>query len=682
MSEMSEAKLRVEKLRREIERCRYAYHVENATLVPEGVLDALKKELFDLEARHPALVTPDSPTQRVGGKPLAAFAKVRHETPMMSLNDVFNENDLRAWFERLEKRLGQKVPEELYVEPKIDGLAVELVYEDNLFVRGSTRGDGEIGEDVTQNLKTIEAIPLRLREVDLKLPRRLIVRGEVFLTKKEFARVNEVQRAKGEKLYANARNIAAGSVRQLDPAVTASRRLDSFQYEIVTDVGQRRHGDEHELLRKLGFKTDPLCKPVRGLDEVIAVKNQWEKRRERLPCEIDGLVVIVDDKATYEKGGVTGKAPRGAVAYKFSPRETTTKLLNITVHVGRTGTLTPVAVLEPVEVGGVTVTHATLHNFDQIKRLGVRIGDTVVVERAGDVIPQVTSALVRLRTGKEKVFRFPEYCPIDGARVVRDGAVHRCSNPECGGRNLEALRHFVSRGGFNIEGIGPKILERFVDEGFIAHPADIFSLREGDIAALPRFGEKSARNIVAEIAAKKKIECARFIFSLGVMHVGEETARLLADFATRRLEKAGSAAPSEIGEIISSASVGELQAIPDVGPKVAESIVLWFGGARNKKLLRDLDHAGVEVIFSHRGARRGKFSGQIFVLTGSLEAMTRDEAKAAIRERGGDISESVSGATTYVIAGDKPGAKFEKSRALGVQTLTEKEFLALLASGE
>ncbi len=669
-----EVRERIEKLKKEIERYRHAYHVLNKTLISEAALDTLKKELFELETAYPEFVTLDSPTQRVGGAPLKAFKKVSHEAPMLSFNDAFSETDLKAWRERLEKYLGRKLKPEFYLELKIDGLAIELVYENGVLVQGSTRGDGFTGEDVTENLKTIEAIPIKIQDTSHKIPRRLIVRGEVFLTKKEFERINREQDRRGGKRYANPRNIAAGSVRQLDPKITASRKLDSFEYAVVTDLGQKTHEAEHQLLKELGFKTNPNNKLVHSFEEILEFREYWDKHRDKLPYEIDGIVIIINDNKTFEAAGVIGKAPRGAIAYKFSPKEATTVVLGIKVQVGRTGVLTPVAELKPVEVGGVTVTSATLHNHDEIKRLGLKIGDTVIVSRAGDVIPQVTKVLANLRTGKEKNFEMPNKCPIDGSSVRREGALFRCSNPNCGARSREQLYHFVSRAAFDLRGLGTKIIDRFLDEGLISDAADIFTLKVGDIAARPRFGEKSARNITNEIESKKVIPLTRFIYSLGILHVGEETASVLAEEISRlRVQR-----PLEILKAFQGFSIEELQQIPDIGPKVAQSIYNWFREPRNIKFLEKLDKIGVRIETKESKTKNLKLSSLSFVLTGSLESMSRDEAKAKIRALGGDVSESASRKTDYIVVGAKAGSKLDKAKKLGVKTLAEKEFLDMI----
>ena len=697
----SEARERIDHLKKVINHHRYLYAVLDKQEISDAALDSLKKELFDLEQQFPDLVTPDSPTQRVAGKPLKQFVKVEHKERMTSFNDAFSEEDMHAWLERLENYLGSSVASVsrakgeplFYCELKIDGLAIELEYEDGVFVRGSTRGDGLIGEDVTQNLRTVEAIPLKILDYDeieknLKKvgldpkkyrlrQKHFVVRGEVFLTKKEFAKINKLQEKKGEKVYANPRNVAAGSVRQLDPKITASRRLDSFQYDIVTDIGQTAHEEEHQILQAMGFKTNTNNKSAGDIAKVFEFRDHWAKQREKLDYEIDGVVIIVNDNATFDRAGIIGKAPRAAMAYKFSPREATTVVTDIKVQVGRTGALTPVAVMRPVNVGGVTITHATLHNADEIERLGLKIGDTVIISRAGDVIPQVMKVMKELRTGHEKTFKMPDRCPVDGSRVVRDGAIYRCSSKNCGAQHREWLYHFVSRGAFNIEGLGPKIIDRFLDEGLISDAADIFTLKAGDIAVLERFGQKSAENIVSEAAEKKQLPLARFLYALGILHVGEETALLLA----KNIAFPHAHGLIEIKNLLKTfekLSLDDLQKLPDIGPKVAESIHGWFREDRNRKLLGRFEKAGVQVEVPVKSQTSGKFTGKTFVLTGSLESMSREAAKEKIRELGGEASESVSKKTDYVVAGSEPGSKYEKAKKLGVNIIDEKEFLALL----
>jgi DNA ligase (NAD+) len=684
---LKEAKKRIEKLKKVINRGRYFYHVLGKDLISPEALDSLKKELFDLEQKFPELVTPDSPTQRVAGKPIKEFKKVIHkdweekEAKMLSLNDAFSKEDIFDWFTRLNNYLKQNHNLQLtnhnfYCDLKMDGLAVELVYENGLLVQGSTRGDGLIGEDITQNLKTIEAIPLRLEDDP---PKRLVVRGEVFLTKREFAAINEELKKKGEKTYANPRNLAAGSIRQLDPAVTASRKLNFYAYGIPGSGENylkhfRSRSEEYKKLRQYSIPVNPHGKVVNSLEEVFNFHEEIYKKRDKLPYEIDGIVVTIDDNRIFEKAGVVGKAPRASVAYKFSPKEATTIVKDIIVQVGRTGTLTPVAKLETVEVGGVKISSATLHNYDEITRLGLKIGDTVIVSRAGDVIPQITKVLKNLRTGKEKAFHMPHFCPVDGSKVIREGALYRCSNSRCGARHRESLYHFVSRGAFNIEGLGPKIIDRFLEEGLIFDAADIFTLKKDAISVLERFGEKSAENIVKEVESKKTITLPRFLYSLGILHVGEETAILLSQEISK--SKLLISKPTDVLKIFQKFSLNDLQKIPGIGPKVAESINSWFREARNIKLLEKLEKVGIKIV--KEGVTGGKFAGKTFVLTGSLEAMSREEAKEKIRALGGAVSESVGKKTDYVVVGSEPGSKYDKAKKLGIKILSEKEFLKLL----
>lgn len=666
---------RINKLRKVINHHRYLYHVLDKQEISEEALDSLKKELFDLEMRYPELIVPDSPTQRIGGKPLKKFTKITHidsdgrESRMNSLNDAFSEEDMREWLVRLERYSERRVGD-FYCDLKMDGLAVELVYENGILKTASTRGDGYIGEDVTNNIKTIEAIPLRLRGD--KFPLRLVVRGEVFLTKNEFNRINREQKAGGGKEYANPRNVAAGSVRQLDPGVTAGRKLDFYAYGIAGSSAAYlknfpTHAKEYESLRALGIKTNPEGRVVSTLDEVIEFRNQWEKKREKLAYEIDGIVVSVNDNAYYHRSGLVGKTPRAGIAYKFSPKEAQTIVENIIVQVGRTGTLTPVAVLRPVRIGGVTVSRATLHNLDEITRLGVKIGDTVIVGRAGDVIPDVKQVIKELRTGREKEFHMPKKCPACREPVERFGGqvAYRCVNINCPAIKREAIYHFVSRKAFNIDGIGPKIIDQLMEAGLIFSFADLFSLKEEDLLNLERFGEKSARNAIEAIRSRKKVALDKFIYSLGIEHVGEETAFVLAK-KFRKIEKLESSSPDELAEI------------NDIGPVVAKSIYEWFQRPYNRKLIEKFKKAGVDILEERSNKNAKKLQGKSFVLTGSLESMSRDEAKDRIRDLGGDVSSSVSQETGYVVAGSEPGSKFDKAQKLGVKIIDEKEFLRLI----
>ncbi len=656
---------RIKKLREVINQHRYQYHVLDRQEISDEALDSLKKELFDLEQQYPDLITPDSPTQRVGGEPLKKFVKVQHSERMLSLNDAFTQEDMEEWEQRLQRVVPAATLGGFYCELKIDGLAVELWYRKGALVVGATRGNGVVGEDVTSNLKTVEAIPLTIDDKDSGL----IVRGEVFLMKKDFERINEQQAREDKATYANPRNLAAGSVRQLNPKITASRRLDSYAYALVTDRGQVTHEQEHELLKKLGFKTNTHNKFCKTLKEVQEFRDYWEKHRENLPYEIDGIVAIINDNAMFKKLGVIGKTPRGAIAYKFSPRESTTKVNDIIVSVGRTGTLTPLAILEPVEIGGTQVSRATLHNLDEIRRLGVKIGDTVIVGRAGDVIPDIKKVLTELRTGAEKEFRMPKKCPVCKQSVQQaEGQVAvKCVNKDCPALRREAIYHVVARTAFDIDGIGPKIIDQLMDAGLVQDSADLFALKKEELLNLERFADKSAQNAIDAIQSRKEIPLNRFIYALGIDHVGEETAFALA----RHFKKL---------DILRSASLQDLQAIPDVGPVVAQSISDWFQHVYNQKLIDKFLKLGIHVLEEKPKKGSTKLAGRTFVLTGTLESMSRDQAKERIRELGGDVSSSVSKETDYVVAGEEPGSKYDRAQKLGVIILSESEFKELVSS--
>lgn len=662
-----EAEKRIGKLKESINRHRYLYHVLDRQEISEAALDSLKKELFDLEKSFPELITPDSPTQRVEGKPLEKFEKVKHPKPMLSFNDAFSKEDMENWLERNSKLLTKdeisKV--DFFCEPKLDGLAIELIYEDGIFKTGSTRGDGIFGEDVTQNLKTIESVPLRIRVRHGSDP--VVVRGEAIIAKKNFEQVNKEQIKRNFAPFANPRNLAAGSIRQLDPKITAQRKLDVAAYDLLTDFGQRTHEEEHKILQSLGFKTNNIfSKYCKNLAEVFVFHNYWLKNREKLPYEIDGLVVTINNNKIFEKLGIVGKAPRGAVAFKFPLKEATTIVEDISVQVGRTGALTPVAILRPVQIGGVTISRATLHNEDEIKRLGLKIGDTVIIGRAGDVIPDIIRVLPELRTGKERHFHLPKKCPVCGTELVKSAeeVVWRCSNPKCFAQQRKYFYYFVSKGAFNVVGLGPKIIDRLIDEGLVSDPADLFKLKEGDLVPLERFAEKSAQNLISAIQAKKKITLSRFIYALGIRNIGEETAQDLAEYFSS-IEK------------LKKVSLEELQKITDIGPVVAKSIFDWFGEKRNLEFLEKLKKVGIEIIPEKKVSHQ-LLKGKTFVLTGALEIMTREKAKEKIRLLGGEISESVSKKTDFVVVGKDPGAKFQEAKRLGVKTIGEEEFLKML----
>jgi DNA ligase (NAD+) len=665
-----EAKKRVPKLRAQIEDLRYRYHVENDPGVTDEVYDSLTRELHALEAEHPELRDPDSPTSRVAGKALDKFRKVTHAVPMLSLNDVFSKEELEAWEARILKLLPAGTRPAYFAELKLDGLAVSLIYEEGRFVRGSTRGDGKVGEDVTQNLRTIHSIPLRLRS---EAPNLLEVRGEAVLSKKVWAELNRRNEAEGKPLFANTRNAAAGSLRQLDPRLTAERRLDFFAYDVVRyDGGQKEltsHSDKHALLRELGFKVDREEAKARDLREVERFIDRIEKLRPDFPYGTDGVVISVDDLAAQAELGVVGKAPRYMAAYKYPPEKATTVVRNITVNVGRTGALTPLAMFEPTLVAGSTISKATLHNMDQIERLDVRIGDTVVIQKAGDVIPEVVEALPKLRTGKEKKFRMPEQCPVCEGPVEKrttgsggGSAAYFCANPQCPAKNRRGMQHFVNV--MEIYSVGPKILDRFKEEGLISDAADLFSLAKEDIQSLPGFGEKSAENIVASIQSHKKVPLSRFISALGILHVGEETAADVAEhFGT--LER------------LMHASEEEASAIPQIGPVIAKSIHGFFHQKENVKFIHKLLEHGL-VVTAEPQRKAGPLTGKTFVLTGTLEGMSREDAKQRIKAKGGEVAESVSKKTSYVVVGSDPGSKAEKALKLGVPTLGEEDFLRLI----
>lgn len=694
-----ETKERIEKLKKLINHHRYLYHVLDRQEISPAALDSLKKELFDLEQEFPDLVTPDSPTQRVGGKPLEKFEKAKHPTPMLSFNDAFSKKDMEDWLERNSKLLSNEEKKEInyYCEPKLDGLAIELTYQNGIFKTGSTRGDGMVGENVTQNLKTIEAIPLKLREIkevkdDLKKEKleeiakniektglNVVARGEAIITKKNFEKANKEQMKSGQPPYANPRNLAAGSIRQLDPKITAKRRLDSNTYELITGFGQKTHEEKHKILKALGFKTNnKYNKFCENLVQVFDFHEESYKKREDFPYEIDGIVVTVNNIKIFEKLGVVGKAPRGAVAFKFPLRQSTTIIEDIKLQVGRTGAITPVAILKPVQVGGVTISRATLHNQEEIKRLGLKIGDTVIVGRAGDVIPDIIKVLPELRTGSEKEFKMPYQCPVCGTKLIKPGVdkVWRCPNPNCFAQKRRYFYHFISGKTFDIVGVGPKIIDKLIDAGLIMDPSDLFKLEIGDIVSLERlprkkpkaflrgFGDKSAQNLISAIQSKKEITFPKFIFALGIRNVGEQTAQGLTEHFGS-LEK------------LKNASMQELEKIMDIGPIVAESIYGFFRKKRNLEFIEKLKKAGVKIIAEEK-SKSQPLKGKTFVLTGSLDKMTREEAKERIRLLGGEISEAVSKKTNFLVAGKEPGSKYQKAKTMGKEILTEKEFLRLI----
>jgi len=652
---------KIDKLRETIERHNRLYYVEDAPEITDAEYDRLFRELLALEAEHPALRRADSPTQRVGSAPLAEFGEVRHRTPMLSIANAFDEEEVRAFDKRMREALD--VPEiEYAAEPKFDGLAVSLAYRDGILVQGATRGDGTLGEDVTPNLRTLGSIPLKISgKEDLE------VRGEVLMYRRDFDALNERQRQAGQKEYVNPRNAAAGAIRQLDSRITASRRLRFFAYALISQTGAKTQSQALDRLEKLGF---PVCGErdvAQGVDGLLEYYARIGRMREKLPYAIDGVVYKVNRLDWQERLGFVSRAPRFALAHKYPAEEQATQVLGIEVQVGRTGALTPVARLKPVFVGGVTVTNATLHNEGELRRKDVRVGDTVVVRRAGDVIPEVVSVRAEVRPADAKVFQFPARCPACGSAVVKneDEAVHRCSGGlYCPAQRKQALLHFASRRAMNIEGLGERLVDQLVDRDIVHTPADLYKLTSKELEDLERMGEKSAANLVAELERSRHTSLERLIYALGIRNVGETTARDLA---------------RHFGDLepLAKASEEELLRVLDVGPVVARSIRQFFDEPHNRQVIRDLVKKGVRWPKA-APAPRPSTPAKTFVLTGTLSGMSRDEARAAIEAKGHKVAGSVSKKTDFVVAGEDAGAKLERARALGVTILKQKEFIEML----
>lgn len=678
-----QAQKRIAKLKEVIAYHRHLYHVLDTQEISDAALDSLKHELKQLEDDFPEFITADSPTQRVGGRALEKFEKVKHKERMLSMEDVFSPEEFEKWVERLKKYSG-KSKMDFYLMTKIDGLAVSLIYEDGILIRAATRGDGFIGEDVTQNIKTIESIPLRLRNPNgreakqlsrefkssqalldqlASLSGRVEVRGEVYIPKKEFDRLNAQLKRKGEKTYANPRNLSAGSIRQLDPAVTAQRPLQ-FRAWQLSDLGQKTQAESMSIMQIMGFKVAEGSE-AESIKDVRLFYDRMQKGREKIKYWIDGLVVRVNNHRLLADLGVVGKTPRGLVAWKFPPEEATTKIEDVQWFVGRTGKLTPVAIVSPVFIAGTTVTHATLHNADEIRRLEVKIGDTVILTKAGDIIPKITTVLQNLRTGGEQSIRVPKQCPMCGSDIVqkKNAVDYICSNKNCFSMERERILHAARA--FDIEGVGPQTIERFMQIGLITTPVDLFRLKGDDIAGLEGFGEVSAKKIVDEIASKKVIDLAHFLVALSIEHVGAGTADTLA---------------REFGSLkdLINASKDRLQKVPDIGEVVARSLSKYFQNEDNRRLIDDYLTEGVEIRTRKKMAKM--LEGLTFVLTGSLDAITRDEAIERIRDLGGKVSSSVSKKTDFVVAGTDPGSKFAKAQELGVPILSEKAFLSKIAA--
>jgi DNA ligase (NAD+) len=659
----------IAELREKIRYHEHRYYVLDDPEISDFEFDKLMERLKELELAHPELVTPDSPTQRVGGAPAAEFPKVRHPAPMMSLDNTYSVDELRD-FDRRVRELAGRDRVEYVAELKLDGLSMALTYQDGALAHGVTRGDGEVGEDVTSNIRTIRSLPLRLEAKKLKLighPARFEVRGEVIMTRKAFEQTNAQREAAGEQKFANPRNSAAGSIRQLDPRIVAERKLDMFVYYLLVNGVELpgEHARALETLSAMGFKVNPYWRRCPAFDDLLAYIQEWESKRESLDYEIDGIVIKVNNTGLWPELGTTAKSPRWAVAYKYSPRQARTRVIDIRPQVGRTGTLTPVADLEPVDVGGVTVSHATLHNIDEIERLGVKIGDTVLIQRAGEVIPQVVEVVEHAPGGKK--FEMPGKCPVCGGDVYRaEGEVaYRCVNTACPAKLKESLLYFAGRRAMNIDGLGEALVDQLVDKGLVHDVADLYHLTHPQLADLERMGDKSAQNLLDEIQRSKQAELARVIFALGIRFVGERTGQLLANHFGS-LDKLAKATREELVEA------------EEVGPRVAEAIQEFFQEERNREVIEKLRKAGLQFEQEQTRKREGKLAGKQFVLTGTLPTYSRDQAKQMIEESGGRVVGSVSKKTDYVVVGADPGSKLEKARALGVETLDEAGLRELL----
>ena len=661
---MNEIEQRIAELTQLLHEYGHAYYVLDKPLVPDATYDELMQELIALEEANPSLISPDSPTQRVGGAVLEGFKKVTHQYPMLSLSNAFGEEDLRDFDRKIRQAIGDHFS---YVcELKIDGLAISLRYEEGRFVQGATRGDGQVGEDITSNLKTIRAIPLRLKE-----PITIEVRGEAYMPKKSFESLNAARAEKGEELFANPRNAAAGSLRQLDPKIAASRNLSMFIYGIGGDgeaYGIDSHGEMLEYLANLGFPSNRERQVCATIEEVMAFINKWTEERPNLPYEIDGIVIKVNRFAHQDELGFTAKSPRWAIAYKFPAEEVTTKLLDIDLTVGRTGVITPTAILTPVQVAGTTVSRASLHNEDLIKEKDIRIGDTVIVRKAGDIIPQVVGVILAERPEGTTPYEYPKTCPVCGGEVVRiEGDVAlRCVNPTCSAQIAEGIKHFVSRNAMNVDGLGEKVVEQLLREGYIANVADLYLLQVEQLVELERMGEKSATNLVEALEKSKDNSLERLLFGLGIRHVGEKAAKILA-------------AEYETMDALMKADVADLTNIHEIGDKMAESIVAYFANEEVQTLIARLKDVGVNMVYKGKKvvveAGANPFAGKTIVLTGKLAQLTRNEAKAKIEELGGTVAGSVSKKTDLVIAGEDAGSKLEKAQSLGIEIWDENRLI-------
>lgn len=707
-----EAKQRIEKLKKEIDIHRYNYAVLDKETLAPVILDDLKAELFRLENEYPDLITSDSPTQRVAGEVSSKFQKTNHSLPMISLFDAFSEADMLSWQDRNENYLKKKIKADYYCELKLDGLALNLKYEKSLFSLAATRGDGKVGENVTANARAIDSVPLRLRKPkveELKLiglkqneiekffdileNGQIEIRGEVIMTKEVFATLNKKYQKLGKPLLANTRNAVAGSIRQLDPRISAERKLDFHPYDLILSDSQGvlSRGDiiktrlqADKLSSLLGFKIIKQNCLASDLENVFLVFKEIEKKRDHLAFDIDGVVVKFNDLKLWENLGVVGKAPRYMMAYKFSAEQATTKVKDIIWQIGRTGILTPTAVLEPVKVGGAVISRSTLHNFDEINRLDLMLEDTVIIERSGDVIPKVISVLTSLRSGREKKIKVPETCPICEGRVekVDKEVAYRCLNKNCYAVNLRKISHFVSKAAVNMDGLGPKVIEQFLITGLIKDAADLYTIYKEDLMSLERFGEKKADNVIATISKKKEIDLASFIYALGIRHVGEETADLLAKEIVK--QKSGDLKINDLLDFFQHKDEEYFLSLEDVGPIVALSISDFWQDKHNLQLLQKFSAVGITLNTSkissqiNTSNRNNSLAAKTFVLTGSLSSLTRQEAKDKIKKVGAKISSDISSKTDYLLLGENPGSKLEKAKKLGIKIINENDFLALI----
>lgn len=666
MNEMEES---IQELHSLINYHNHRYYVLDSPEISDSEYDGLMRELKRFEAEHPELVTPDSPTQRVGVAPIEAFGAIEHREPLLSLGNAFSNDELLAWYKRTLNLLDGH-PFAMVCEMKMDGLAVALTYVDGIFTTGATRGDGFRGEDVTQNLRTVRSIPL---SVPKDAPPRFEVRGEIFLSKAGFKKLNEARARDNQPLFANPRNAAAGSLRQLDPQVTALRPLDIYIYSLGWAEGEMippTHWETLEYLKSLGFKISPYNTSCKSIEEAAEYRRAWEEKRESLPFEADGIVVKVNSLDLQRRLGAVGHEPRWAIAYKFAPTQATTQLLDIGINVGRTGSLNPYAVLEPVNVGGVTIKHAALHNEDYIKSKDIRIGDIVIIQRAGEVIPEIVAPIPSQRSGEENIFEMPVKCPVCDAEVIRaEGeAMHRCTNAACPAQALERLKHFVSRSAMDIDGIGEKLCVTLFDASLVKNVADFYYLTADQLLSVERMGEKSVSNAMESIDGSKYRSLSRLIFALGIEHVGAETAELLANHFSSM-------------DRLAATTEEELVAVPSIGPKIAQSIVTFFRQRENRHTLERLRQAGIKMEQEAAQQKEAPLAGQAFVITGTLDGITRGEAEAKVKALGGTTSSSVTKNTTYVVVGADPGSKLTKAQQLGVKLLTLEEFLEMIGEG-